>query len=78
MCRSCIYQFEGKFCQQCKICGHPSHDEKRCGVGVVRVIPLQGKLHPMTVGCQCPYEIYDNSENKWEELAKKLNDLGLF
>lgn len=60
------------------MCGHPAHDEKHCGVGVVRAIPLQGKLYPMTIGCRCPLEIYDNSENKWEELAKKLNDLGFF
>ena len=58
MCRSCVHKFNGKYCQQCDICGHPAHQDSLCGVGIVRVYNTLNKKI-ISVGCICPTEIYD-------------------
>ena len=59
MCSSCTSKFNGKYCQQCDICGHPAHNYNLCGVGIIRVIPrLNGNLE--SVGCMCKEEKYES------------------
>ena len=63
MCRSCTTKFKGKYLQQCSTCGHPGHDTGKCGVGVVRFLPMKINQHPLwpylqiqfgkSIGCEC-------------------------
>lgn len=68
MCRSCTSKFNGKYLQQCEHCGHPSHSDNDCGVGVVRSIPMTTNQYTWVtdlqiryfkhVGCSCKDERY--------------------
>ncbi len=59
LCRSCNTPFHGKYLQQCSVCGHPSHDENFCGVGIIRLIPVMTKQERISIGCMCREERYD-------------------
>ena len=54
LCNSCVKPFEGKYLQQCKICGHPAHEKEYCTVGQPFSYPVTWRTHPKQRNCSCP------------------------
>lgn len=54
MCKSCTSSFNGKFLQQCVICGHPAHEDDQCTVGQQLFYPITKQSYPKQRNCSCP------------------------
>lgn len=54
MCKSCIIPFNGKYLQQCSICGHPAHKNNTCTVGQPFSYPITNRSYPKQRNCSCP------------------------
>ena len=74
MCWSCYHKYEGKFLQQCKICGDCAHEPYQCSCGSdLFYRDIHGNNHQRN--CSCPftesYDIQPDNEDFWQSSYDK-------